>query len=284
MNARLLLCLAALPAAVDALGEFHAEEVKTTCPTLVPLRLNQTNTAGSLMNTGTVAVLDSDYQGSDKPAVIVVQEWWGLNEEHIKKAQKLAGAGYRALVPDLYRGKVGVEAEEANHLMSNLDFGAAVQDICTIAKWAKVTGASAVGVTGFCMGGAVALCALEKCDEIAAGAPFYGRGGCFDPTTLKKPVLWSSGKLDLFGGFSDEATALQLKADLFEAGNKDYNVTVYEGVGHGFMNESPEPYATEKAKDEGFEAIGFDKTFYPYDADVANAAWGSLFDFFGKYL
>ena len=62
------------------------------------------------------------------------------------------------------------------------------------------------------------------------------------------------------------------------------NVTVYEGVGHGFMNESPEPYATEKAKDEGFEAIGFDKTFYPYDADVANAAWGSLFDFFEKYL
>ena len=70
MNAKLLLCLAALPAAVDALGEFHAEEVKTTCPTLVPLRLNQTNTAGSLMSTGTVAVLDSDYQGSDKPAVI----------------------------------------------------------------------------------------------------------------------------------------------------------------------------------------------------------------------
>ena len=52
MNAKLLLCLAALPAAVDALGEFNApEEVKTTCPTLVPLRLNQTNTAGSLMNT-----------------------------------------------------------------------------------------------------------------------------------------------------------------------------------------------------------------------------------------
>ena len=98
MNAKLLLCLAALPAAVDALGEFHAEEVKTTCPTLVPLRLNQTNTAGSLMSTGTVAVLDSEYQGSEKPAVIVVQEWWGLNEEHIKKAQKLAESGFRVLV------------------------------------------------------------------------------------------------------------------------------------------------------------------------------------------
>ena len=56
-------------------------------------------------------------------------------------------------------------------------------------------------------------------------------------------------------------------------------------MGHGFMNESPEPYANETAKDEGFEAIGMtEKTFYPYDADVANAAWGSLFDFFEKYL
>ena len=139
------------------------------------------------------------------------------------------------------------------------------------------------------MGGAVALCALQACEDIAAGAPFYGYapqpGGCFDTTTsTKKPVLWSSGKLDKFAGFSDEAAALQLDADLFEADNKDYTIKVYEGVGHGFMNESPEPYANETAKDEGFEAIGFDKTFYPYNATVADAAWGSLFDFFEKYL
>ena len=51
------------------------------------------------------------------------------------------------------------------------------------------------------------------------------------------------------------------------------------------MNVGYEPYANETAKDEGFEAIGMtEKTFYPYDADVANAAWGSLLDFFGKYL
>ena len=139
------------------------------------------------------------------------------------------------------------------------------------------------------MGSALALCALQTCDDIAAGAPFYGYapqpGGCFDTTTsTKKPVLWSSGKLDKFGGFSDEATALQLGEDLAAAGNKDYTINVYDSVGHGFMNVGYEPYDTEKAKDEGFEAIGIDKTFYPYDADVANAAWGSLFDFFEKYL
>ena len=140
------------------------------------------------------------------------------------------------------------------------------------------------------MGSALALCALQACDDIAAGAPFYGYapqpGGCFDTTTsTKKPVLWSSGKLDKFGGFSDEATALQLGEDLAAAGNKDYTINVYDSMGHGFMNESPEPYANETAKDEGFEAIGMtEKTFYPYNATVADEAWGSLFDFFGKYL
>ena len=99
-----------------------------------------------------------------------------------------------------------------------------------------------------------------------------------------KPVLWSSGKLDLFSGFSDEATALQLGEDLAAAGNKDFTVKVYPAVGHGFMNVDYEPYDSEKAKDEGFEAIGIDKTFYPYNATVADAAWGSLFDSFEKYL
>ena len=98
-------------------------------------------------------------------------------------------------------------------------------------------------------------------------------------------MLWSSGKLDKFAGFSDEAAALQLDADLFEADNKDYTITVYEGVGHGFMNESPEPYANETAKDEGFEAIVMtEKTFYAYNSQVAEEAWGSLLDFFEKYL
>ena len=91
-------------------------------------------------------------------------------------------------------------------------------------------------------------------------------------------------ELDKFGGFSDPATAAKLEEELAEAGNKDYTVKVYKEMGHGFMNESPEPYANETAKDEGFEAIGVDKTFYPYNATVADAAWGSLFDFFGKYL
>ena len=72
-------------------------------------------------------------------------------EGPVKKAQKLAESGFRVLVPDIYKGKIGVTAEEASHLMDELDFPKAIQEICTAAKWLKVTGAQSVGVTGFCI-------------------------------------------------------------------------------------------------------------------------------------
>ena len=94
------------------------------------------------------------------PGVIVIQEWWGLNDQIRGVAEKLADAGYRALVPDLYRGKTALEANEAEHLMNNLDFGdAAGQDVRGAAAHLKATGSKKVGVTGFCMGGALTLLA-----------------------------------------------------------------------------------------------------------------------------
>ena len=96
----------------------------------------------------------------DAPAVVVIQEWWGVNDQIRGVADRLAAAGYRALVPDLYRGKSTVEAEEAHHLMSGLDFGdAASQDVRGAVQFLKTRG-SKVGVTGFCMGGALTLLAM----------------------------------------------------------------------------------------------------------------------------
>ena len=68
--------------------------------------------------------------GTKAPAIVVLQEWWGLNDQIRGVADRLSSAGFNALVPDLYRGKSTVESEEAHHLMSALDFGdAASQDI-----------------------------------------------------------------------------------------------------------------------------------------------------------
>lgn len=60
--------------------------------------------------------------GNRAPALVVIQEWWGLNDQIKGAAQRFAKNGYRALVPDLYRGKVGLDAKEAEHLMGNLNF------------------------------------------------------------------------------------------------------------------------------------------------------------------
>src|SRR6202051_345873 len=82
-------------------------------------------------------------------AIVVIQEWWGVNDQIRGVADRLASAGYIALVPDLYRGKTTVEAEEAHHLMTGLNFGDAVsQDVRGEVQFLKSRGRK-VGVTGF---------------------------------------------------------------------------------------------------------------------------------------
>src|SRR5687767_3747577 len=84
------------------------------------------------------------------PGVVVIQEWWGLNDQIRGVANRLSAAGYRALVPDLYRGKVGLDTKEAEHLMNSLDFSdAAGQDVRGAVQHLKQS-SSRVGVTGFC--------------------------------------------------------------------------------------------------------------------------------------
>src|SRR5213593_1537811 len=80
--------------------------------------------------------------GTAAPAVVVIQEWWGLNDQIKGEANRLAAAGYRALVPDLYRGKLGLDAKEAEHLMTNLNFAdAAGQDIRGAVQYLKQSSA-----------------------------------------------------------------------------------------------------------------------------------------------
>jgi carboxymethylenebutenolidase len=106
--------------------------------------------------------------------VVVIQEWWGLNPQIKGVADRLAAAGYRALVPDLYRGKLALEAKEAEHLMTNLDFAdAAGQDVRGAVQHLKQTSGK-VAVMGFCMGGAVTLLAAVNVPEADAAVAWYG--------------------------------------------------------------------------------------------------------------
>src|SRR6266581_1663786 len=112
--------------------------------------------------------------GQGRPGVVVIQEWWGLNDQICGVADRFARAGYNALAPDLYKGRVTTEPDEANHLMTGLDFaGATEQDVRGAAQYLKTRGGH-VAVMGFCMGGALTIIAGVKIPELDAGVCFYG--------------------------------------------------------------------------------------------------------------
>ena len=112
--------------------------------------------------------------GENRPAVVVIQEWWGLNEQICGVADRFAAAGFTALAPDLYQGRVTQKPDEASHLMNGLDFpGATHQDIRGSVQYLQKI-AGRVGVMGFCMGGALTIAAAVHIPEVSAAVCLYG--------------------------------------------------------------------------------------------------------------
>ncbi|QWD99629.1 dienelactone hydrolase family protein [Polynucleobacter sp. JS-Mosq-20-D10] len=168
------------------------------------------------------------------PGVVVIQEWWGLDDEIKNIANRLAKAGYRALVPDLYRGKLALEANEAEHLMNDLNFGdAASQDIRGAVQYLKLTGSTKVAVTGFCMGGALTVLSAGLVPECDGTVVWYGYPPLeyVDATAIKKPMLahWA-----LHDDFFSIAGVDQLEEKLKAAG-VTYDFQRYDAK-HAFAN------------------------------------------------
>jgi carboxymethylenebutenolidase len=204
------------------------------------------------------------------PGVVVIQEWWGLNDQIRGVAQRLAQAGYRVVVPDLYRGKSTVEAEEAHHLMTGLNFGeAASQDVRGAVQWLKQggQGSGKVGVTGYCMGGALTVLTLAMAPEADAGVVWYGYPPIeyVNAAAIRVPVMAHWAEQD---GAFPIAGVDTLETKLAEAG------VSYTGhrylAHHGFANETA----------HGPGRIGMTQ----YDAAWAQVAWDRTLRFFGRHL
>ena len=214
------------------------------------------------------------------PAIVAIQEWWGVDFEVKEHAQKIGGMGYRVLIPDLYRGKLGSEAEEAHHLMSNLDFPDAVVDVLACARHLRAEGSPRCGVTGFCMGGALAIgAAVRGADVLDCAAPFYGyNAGLADVAECKVPMQAHFGALDTSAGFSDPAASAALAAKLAAATGKDgkpleHEVFNYPTVGHGFLNASAAGVERKAKLGQG-----------AHDQAAVDLAWERLAVFFAKHL
>lgn len=185
------------------------------------------------------------------PGVIVIQEWWGL-DDHIKDiAQRFAREGFAALAPDLYHGRVTAEPDEAQKLMMALDMNRAGSELTRAADYLAsqpFTKGRGIGATGFCMGGGLALTLACNSPHIKACAPFYGVNP--DPVdkvaALRGPVLAIYAEHDSWAG---PPVREALEAALEKHG-KQFEVKVYPGTEHAFFNDTrPQVYREAAAKD-----------------------------------
>jgi carboxymethylenebutenolidase len=207
---------------------------------------------------------------SDKanaPGIVVIQEWWGLDDEIKSVADRFAKAGYRALVPDLYRGKLALEANEAEHLMGDLNFGdAAGQDIRGAVQYLKATGSAKVAVTGFCMGGALTVLAACNVPELDGSIVWYGNPPLeyVNAQAITKPML---GHWALHDEFFSIAGVDQLEEKLKQAG-VNYEFHRYD-TKHAFANPKSDTRGLEPLK---------------YNAQAAQLAWDRTIAFLQKHV
>jgi carboxymethylenebutenolidase len=189
------------------------------------------------------------------PAVVVIQEWWGLNAQIKGVAARLGQAGYRALVPDLFRGKVAKDAAEGSHLMNGLDWDDAVeQDIRGAVQYLRQAAEGSVGIMGFCMGGALTVIAGTRLADISAGVCFYGipPAAKADASRLRIPMQFHFAQHDDW--CTPEAVDKLEKA--LKQGSAAFEVHRYDAK-HAFMNEvRPEVF------DPSASAKGWERTLH----------------------
>jgi carboxymethylenebutenolidase len=188
-------------------------------------------------------------------SVIVIHEWWGLND-HIKDiACRYAAEGFIAVAPDLYRGKIAADPTEASELMNGLAIEDGLETIrCAIQEASTKYEVSHFGVTGYCMGGTYALRAACEVEGLSAAAAFYG-------DTPKEDVLEKLTVPTLFiSGTRDEWISPEKVASLEDAVARfELPLTsVKYDADHAFFNDTrPEVYDEPSARDAWALVTGF---------------------------
>ncbi len=198
------------------------------------------------------------------PAVVVIQEWWGLDAHIEDLAERFAREGFVALAPDLYHGQVATEPDDARKLVMMLNLPIAMREIggaigCLSDR--PDVEPKSVGVIGFCAGGRLALNAASSGDDrIGAAIAFYGGGVQVTPEFvggIKAPVLAVYGAED--GGIPPEHyNALAAEMDRQE---KTFDMVVYPGAGHAFLNDTRPAYNANAAADAWVRAVQWFHTY-----------------------
>jgi carboxymethylenebutenolidase len=195
-----------------------------------------------------------------KAAIVLIQEWWGINDHIRDIAGRYAREGYLCVAPDLFRGKLAKDAQEASALMHRLENADGLETIeKAIGETEKTYGVQKFGINGYCMGGTFALRAACELSKLSAAAPFYG--DIPEEQILKKlrvPTLFIAGNKDNWINPQKVNTLRQIA----QKHNLPIEIVTYD-ADHAFFNDTrPEVYNPEAAAD----------------------AWKRVLDFFKKHL
>ena len=212
-------------------------------------------------------------QQAKRPAILVVHEWWGLNDYPRSRAKQLAQLGYIAMAVDMYGdGKTGEDPKAAQALatpfykdpsLSKTRLDAAIEKLKTFPQ----TDASRMAAIGYCYGGFVVLNAAKLGADLKGVVSFHGdlSGVPINKNMLKAKILVCHGEADQF--VNPEVPAFKKSMD---SAGVDYTFKSYPGATHAFTN----PAATENGKKF--------KMPIEYNAAADNASWNDMKDFFAK--
>ena len=193
-------------------------------------------------------------------AVLLIQEWWGINDHIRDIADRYANEGYICVAPDLYRGKLAKDPEEAARMMQGLAIEDGLETIrAAIAEAKRAYNLEKIGITGYCMGGTFALRAACETSELAAAAPFYG--DIPEDDVLQKlsvPTLFIAGERD---AWINPAKVNELR-DAARKYDLPVEIVSYD-ADHAFFNDTR-------------PAV--------YDAEAAADAWRRVLELFRKHL
>ena len=179
--------------------------------------------------------------------VLLLHAWWGLKPFFRETCDRLAGEGFVVLAPDLYRGRTASTVEEAQGLMSSLDFEQALMDVNGAVDYVRAhpsVTAPGLGAVGFSMGAALALeLSTQRPADIAAVVAFYGTGAA-DYAAANAAYLGHFGETD---GWEPLQDVRRMEADIRAAG-REVAFHIYKGAGHWFFEEDRPEYDAEAAR------------------------------------
>lgn len=190
------------------------------------------------------------------PGIVMIHEWWGLNDNIKEMADKLASHGYVVLAVDLYDGDVATTSEQARELITSFDSSQGIKNMNSATAFLNENySLEKIGSIGWCFGGGQSLNLALNSDDVDATVIYYGNlvTDTEELSSIHWPILGIFAELDK-GITIETVNAFESSLNELEIENE---ITIYPGVDHAFANPSGERYAPDESKDAWGRTIAF---------------------------